>query len=525
VTGGRWQVVQDVLGIWRHHFPVAGTGLGTHAYVFPSYDRSGTPLLAEYVENEYVQALEETGALGLALVLAFAAIVWFHFARAARAHRPRVCVAAFGLGYGLLAVMVHSVSDFGQHLPAIAGLSAVTCGLLISLSRLAKHARTAEAAAAADARRPADAPPPAVAVARPRRLRFAVPFATAALLAWAAVGADVSRRAADDAGDAERVAAYLADNRWQGADEDYTRLLEKASGAATTEPDRVEHRYWLNTYRWRALARERDPDTGELLVTADTLDFTRRIVEELHAARPLCPTYGPLVSLAGQLELFVLEEPDGLAHIRSGYRLAPNHPDVVFSAALADASAGDFQASVEKFQRAILLRPTMLAEAVDMLEHQFNRPDLAVAVARTGDNPTALLQLASRLRNDPTHAALAAEARTAGVEMLAARCRRPDATPEMMVALAGIYRDDHKPDDAIDLYRRALTLDYNQVDWRMSLARLLADSGKPAEALREAEICLRLRPGNAAVEQLVGELNALVPTTAPSGKTPLMSSR
>src|SRR4051794_13625586 len=61
VTGGRWQVVQDVLEIWRHHYPVAGTGLGTHAYVFPSYDRSGTPLLAEYVENEYVQALEETG--------------------------------------------------------------------------------------------------------------------------------------------------------------------------------------------------------------------------------------------------------------------------------------------------------------------------------------------------------------------------------------------------------------------------------------------------------------------------------
>src|SRR5205085_8386953 len=138
VTGGRWQIVQDVLGVWGK-YPVAGTGLGTHAFVFPAHDRTGAPLLAEYVENEYVQALEETGALGLAIVLAFAGIVWFHFSRAARARRPRIVVACFGLAYGLLAVMVHSVSDFGQHLPAIAGLSAVTCGLMISLSRLARH--------------------------------------------------------------------------------------------------------------------------------------------------------------------------------------------------------------------------------------------------------------------------------------------------------------------------------------------------------------------------------------------------
>ena len=47
--------------------------------------RTGTPNLAQYVENEYFQALEETGAVGLALVLAFAAVIWANYARAARA--------------------------------------------------------------------------------------------------------------------------------------------------------------------------------------------------------------------------------------------------------------------------------------------------------------------------------------------------------------------------------------------------------------------------------------------------------
>ena len=523
-SGGRWQIVQDVIGIWKK-YPVAGTGLGTHAYVFPEYDRTGAPQLAEYVENEYAQALEETGAIGFALVLAFATIVWFHFARAARAGRPRLTVAAFGLGYGLLAVMVHSLSDFGQHLPAVAGLSAVTCGLLVALSRQARHAKAAEAAAAAEADKGPDAPPPAVAVARPRRRRFAIPVAVATLLAWTVIGADVSRRADGDARDAERVASYLTANGWQGTDDDYTRLLEKAASAADIETDNVEHRYWLNAYRWRAISREKDPDTGELMLTADTIDFTRRIVDELQAARALCPTYGPLVSLAGQLELFILEDEAGLARIRTGYRLAPSHPDVVFSAALADASIGAFDASVEKFRRVISLSPAMLPDAIDVFENQFDRPDLALAVAKNGDNPTALLQLAQRFADDPKRAPLAPETRSAGVRMLAERCKRPDATAAMFAALAGIYRDDKNAEGAIELYRKALSFEYGQFDWRMSLARLLADVGRSAEALREAEICLRLRPADATARQLVGELTVLSPAAAPSDGRRVMSAQ
>jgi O-antigen ligase len=517
-TGGRWQIVQDVVGVWRQ-YPVAGTGLGTHAFVFPQYDRTGAPLLAEYVENEYVQALEETGALGLALVLAFVAMVWFHFARAARAHRPRVAVAAFGLGYALLAVMVQSVTDFGQHIPAVAGLSAVTCGLIISLSRLARHAKVAEAAAEEEARKAPDAPPPAVAVVRPTPRRFAVPFAVAAMMAWAVVGADESRRADEGAREAERVAAYLADNGWQGGDEDYTRLLENASSASEIEPDRVEHRYWLNTYRWRSLSRERDPNTGDLLVTADTLDFTRRIVNELQAARPLCPTYGPLVSLAGQLELFVLEEPAGLARIRTGYRLAPNHPDVVFSAAMADASAGEFDPAVDKFKRACRLSPPLLAEAVDQFENQFDRPDLALAVARDGDDPTVLLLFSQRLAKK-NQLQLAGEARAAGIRTLVERCARVRPVPQDLAALAGIYRDEKNPEGAIELYRRALALEYGQVEWRLSLARVLADVGRSTEALREAEICLRQRPGDPDAQRLVGELTLRAPTSATSDTLP-----
>jgi O-antigen ligase len=519
-TGGRFQIVRDVARVWQK-FPVLGTGLGTHAYVFPAYDRTGEALLAAHVENEYVQAAEETGALGLLLVLAFVGIIWANFVRAARAGRPRIAAAAFGLGYGLLAVMVHSISDFGQHIPAVAALSAVTCGVLVVLARMARQAEAAQAAL--DAAAPAEgeeAPPPVIVPERRRPLRLAVPVAAAVLLGWAALGANQARDAAAYSRAAERVAATLEDNNWDGSDEDFTELLRNAAECAETERDNVEYRYWLNVYRWRAIGREHDAETGETLLTAEALDFARQIVSELHAARPLCPTYGPVVSLAGQLEAFVLDDPAGLGRIRTAYELSPGHPDVVFSAALADAAAGDFDASLAKFRRCVEMSPATLAEVMNVYENQFDRPDLAIAAAEQSRQSTPLLVLAARLRarGDAGGAALAVTARAAGTRILAERVRQPGAPPWAMVDLAGLYVQDKRNEEAITLYRDALAADYGQVDWRLALARVLAASGRHAEALREAQICLRLRPGYAAAEQLVGQLSVPrgAPATAPA---------
>ncbi|MCJ7674310.1 MAG: hypothetical protein MUO33_04050, partial [Sedimentisphaerales bacterium] len=58
-----------------------------------------------------------------------------------------------------------------------------------------------------------------------------------------------------------------------------------------------------------------------------------------------------------------------------------------------------------------------------------------------------------------------------------------------------------------DYYRRALALDYGQVYWRFSLARLLAEANRIDEAIREARICLRLRPEFEAAKKLIADLS------------------
>jgi O-antigen ligase len=259
-AGGRFELVRDAAGVWRK-FPLLGVGLGTHAWVFPAYDRTGAAQLAQYVENDYVQALEETGALGLALVALFAGFIWYHFFRASAAQRPRVCAASVGLGFGLLAVTVQSASDFGQHVPAVAGLTAVTCGLLVAMSRLAARARRAEEAPGEDA--PAvggaaadpaeEGAPPAqphpVPRRRPKLGAALVPVAAVVLLGWSALDANDARVAAGHSTAAGRVAAALARAGWDGSDEDFTRLLQSAADASSASPGDVELRYWLNAYR------------------------------------------------------------------------------------------------------------------------------------------------------------------------------------------------------------------------------------------------------------------------------------
>src|SRR5688572_15120949 len=106
------------------------------------YDSHVDALVTAHVENEYAQVLEEMGGVGLGLVLLFAGMVWWSWWRGMRAARVPVSPAAIGLGFGLLAVMIHSTADFGQHLPAVAGLSAVTCGVLVVLGQKARSAWT-----------------------------------------------------------------------------------------------------------------------------------------------------------------------------------------------------------------------------------------------------------------------------------------------------------------------------------------------------------------------------------------------
>jgi hypothetical protein len=253
-----------------------------------------------------------------------------------RLHRP-TRGAVFGLGFGLVAILVHSSSDFGQRIPAVFCMTMASCGLIVNLARSAGPEEKSVHPAPTPGVRYSEHP-----IERSDRecsSRGSAPRS----LSWFSPGADrLHPRAAaqyhwDKAGAIE---SDLSAQHWQGSDAAFAQLLTEASAASAWEPRDVQYRYWLNVYRWRSVARI-DPAVGHVLVDDQARDI--RSTDHRRAARDraLCPTFGLPLSTAGQIELFFLgDTAAGERHIEQGYELARANPQCCLIAGALDARRG-----------------------------------------------------------------------------------------------------------------------------------------------------------------------------------------
>lgn len=425
----RWQTLVDLVPVWKQ-FPILGIGMGSHPFAFHMFDRSGDFIFTGHVENEYAQLLEETGILGIGIVLAFAVMIVRAY-RATLAGSSRFAVAvAIGMGYGLTAVLIHSLSDFGQHIPSIALLSAVVCGILLNVAP-ARWQREEEGGRArgreggtsrrhiegesgrgrkksgeriADSgRRKSGKREPywlaGVGVRSPLSGGQLVATGAAAMAVLGiflfAISSAYSASVADDAfTTALGIEGRLAADNWQGDDWDFARLIVSAEKAAKLQPTNIQYTTALNTYRWRAISQTRDPATGQTLFDQEALGYAKRIAADTSASRVLCPTYGPPYSLLGQIEHFVLSDPAGPGHIATGYRLAPYDVACCYAAGLADALGKRWDDSMAKFRR--LGEAGAIQSAAGVYIRTFRRPDLAMQLA--GDDPEWLLAVANALQ-------------------------------------------------------------------------------------------------------------------------------
>jgi O-antigen ligase/tetratricopeptide (TPR) repeat protein len=491
----RWEVTAATLRAWSH-YPIWGTGLGTHEFVFPMFDTAVTPVIAAHADNDYAQLLEEMGVAGAAMVAAFVIGVAALVVKLGWRGKTASAAAAYGIAFGLVAVAIHCASDFGQRLPAIFCLSATLCGLLVAISRIENRAAQTKRGEL-----PAQSP-------RALSLRF--PAAAAALICVAAISGWTIRDA---------YAAFLGERWWaavlavesridrapdQATDDDYRDLLYAAEQAAKSDPANMNYRYWLNSYRWDSISRTIDPDTGQIMLHPDELPNVAQIADDLAAVRRICPTFGPPYALEGQLRLLVLGEPRGAELIRKGVGLARYDAPTCLAAGELAVREGRLDEAEPLLSRAVALAPGYFREVVDIYLLDAKRPDLARELA--GDDYRRLEELARACAAIPEYADLASELRDAATASLRRRASAADVMPHELVSLARADRARGERDVAIELYRRAVAQDYRQVDWRLELARLLAESNQLDEAIHEVQVCLRLRPHYTPAVQLMDHL-------------------
>jgi tetratricopeptide (TPR) repeat protein len=266
----------------------------------------------------------------------------------------------------------------------------------------------------------------------------------------------------------------------------------------------VNYGYWLNSYRWDSISRTIDPDTGQVVLHPDQLPNVGQIANDLAAVRRVCPTFGPPYALEGQLRLLVLGEPRGAELIRKGVRLARYDAPTCLAAGELAVREGRLDEAEPLLARAVALAPGYFREVVDIYLLDAKRPDLARELA--GDDYRRLEELARACAAIPEYAVLATELRDAATASLRRRASEADVMPHELVSLARVERARGERDAAIALYRRAIAQDYRQVDWRLELARLLAESNQLDEAIHEAQVCLRLRPHYTPAVQLMDQL-------------------
>ncbi len=408
----RWEMTAATLRAWSH-YPFWGTGLGTHEFVFPMFDTAVTPILAAHADNDYAQLLEEMGLAGAATVAVFLIGITAMAVKLALRGKTASSAAAYGIAFGLIAVAIHSASDFGQRVPAIFCLSATLSGLLVAITRIENRASRIERTQ------------PAVESARSAsyRLSAAVALLTLAIVwGWSIRGA---------------YAAFLGERWWtatlaiesriqrapeQATDEDYRELLYAANAAFNSEPDNVHYGYWLNSYRWESISRTIDPDTGQVILHPDELPNVAQIANELAAVRAICPTFGPPYALEGQLRLLVLGDQRGAELIRKGVRLARYDAPTCLAAGELAAREGRLDEAKPLLERAVALEPAYFREVVDIYLLEAKRPELARDLA--GDDYQRLEELARAFTAIPEYADRAAELRVAATSSLRRRARR-----------------------------------------------------------------------------------------------------
>ncbi|MHC4326934.1 MAG: O-antigen ligase family protein [Planctomycetota bacterium] len=486
---GRLQMLKDVTVAWSK-FPLLGTGLGTYSVIYPMFDSSTITNLATHAENEYAQAATETGLIGVSLLIVLAAIIWFHFFRNIRRAGHPIHSAAYGLGFGVLAILIHSFSDFGQHLPANLFLSAISCALLIGLSNYPKNVLHA-----------AHSPRP-----KPYRplLLSLLSIVVVPVWLWALVTADNARRAEAHWKEALSLEETLAQKNRNGTRAECAQLISHTQKALNHQPDNVTYCYGLSVYRWRSLGQVIDPYSGDIVIPDESMPVVYDIVDQLHKARLICPTFGPTYSIVGQIEKFVLNDDSGAERIREGFRLAPCDPVACFVAGYLDVTEGRDEDCIGKFERAIELDGSLFRPVVNIYVNHLSRPHLAISTA--GDDIGRLSHVAGVLE-DMQYDDLAGQVREKVRDLLEEKCSQRDASASALASLGNIYRKQQDSEAAIECYRRALVLNHSQIHWRLELARLLAKTERIPEAMREARICLQLRPQHKAAETLVADLS------------------
>lgn len=126
----RMKIWWTSLAIWKD-FPILGTGLGTHRYVYRAYFDQYFEKTFATCESSWLQILAESGLVGIAVMITIVAMTGVALGRNARLSLSLRESLLLGALFGGLAVtFLHAFVDFPWHIPACV-IPAITLAAIV----------------------------------------------------------------------------------------------------------------------------------------------------------------------------------------------------------------------------------------------------------------------------------------------------------------------------------------------------------------------------------------------------------
>jgi O-antigen ligase len=131
---GRGKIWSETIALGKE-FPWLGIGWGAYPAVIPAFRDGGLGSSYDHAHNDYLELFAEAGWLGCAVALAGVVLILLPIVRKPAA-RPDYGLLGFGVAAGVVAIGLHSLTDFNLAIPANALTFSVLVGLLIAWRRI-----------------------------------------------------------------------------------------------------------------------------------------------------------------------------------------------------------------------------------------------------------------------------------------------------------------------------------------------------------------------------------------------------
>lgn len=126
--------------------PLTGQGAGSFEAVFPKYPGDDIRLHFDHAHNDYLEFAIEYGVLGMLPLAAFVLLaLWYGLRALWRRESVYRSGVGFGASMGIIALLIHSASDFNLQIPANAATLVTLCAIAVlarSHTNLRRHRDT-----------------------------------------------------------------------------------------------------------------------------------------------------------------------------------------------------------------------------------------------------------------------------------------------------------------------------------------------------------------------------------------------